>query len=56
MRSLVAVLAISACVSTQYTPQVVARGELVLQNRDGREMRAGGRRVSRALSWDGLDR
>ena len=47
---------LAGCVSTQYTPQVVARGELTLQNRDGLEMRAAGRRVARALSWNGLDR
>jgi len=47
---------LAACVSTQYTPQVVARGELTLRNHDGLEMHAGGRRVARALSWNGLDR
>jgi hypothetical protein len=56
MRPLFVIVALGACVSTQYTPQVVARGELTLVNRDGLEMRAGGRRVAKALSWNGLDR
>ena len=51
-----AVLCAAGCVSTQYTPQVVARGELTLQNHGGLELHAGGRRVARSLSWDGLDR
>jgi hypothetical protein len=55
MRWLVVVCA-AGCVSTQYTPQVVARGELTLQNHGGLKLHAGGRRVARSLSWDGLDR
>jgi hypothetical protein len=50
------VILLMGCVSTQYAAQVVARGELTLQNRDGLEMRAAGRRVARGLSWNGLDR
>jgi hypothetical protein len=49
-------VALSGCANTQYAPQVLARGELVLQNHDGLEMHAGGRRIARALSWGGLDR
>jgi len=49
-------VALAGCASTQYTPRVVARGELTLMNHDGLEMRAGGRRVAKALSWNGLDR
>lgn len=52
MRWLVLVV---GCASTSYTPQVVARGELTLQSRKGLEMQAGGRVVSRATSWEGLD-
>jgi hypothetical protein len=48
-------LLVAACVSTQYTPRVVARGELTLQNHGGLEARAGGRRIAKALSWNGLE-
>lgn len=40
--------------ATQYAPQVLARGELVLRYDEGFEMWAGGRRVARSLSWRGL--
>jgi hypothetical protein len=47
-------LLLAGCTHTHYTPQVLARGELFLQNRGGLEMHAGGRRVARGITWSGL--
>jgi hypothetical protein len=44
----------AGCATTVYSPQVVARGELTLRYDEGFEMWAGGRRVARGLSYDGL--
>jgi hypothetical protein len=40
---------------TGYVARVVARGELTLQYHGGYEMWAGGQRVSRGLTWAGLE-
>jgi hypothetical protein len=53
MRALL-LLMLAGCTNTHYTPQVLARGELVLRNRSGLEMHAGGRRVARGIKWNGL--
>lgn len=42
------------CATTQYEPQVVARGELTLRYRGGFELWGGGRRVARGLTYRGL--
>jgi hypothetical protein len=54
VRALVAVLVVG-CAHTDYRPQVVARGELVLQQHGQLEMVAAHRRVARALDWRGLE-
>ncbi|MCU1277124.1 MAG: hypothetical protein JWM53_670 [bacterium] len=57
MRALaVAALLASACAHTDYVPEVVARGELVLQQRrGGLEMWAANQRVARSIEWRGLE-
>lgn len=42
------------CASTQYTPRVVARGELTLRYDGGFEAWGGGRKVASGLTWIGL--
>jgi hypothetical protein len=51
---LLLLLLVVGCTNTHYTPQVLARGELFLQNKRGLEMHAGGRRVARSIKWNGL--
>jgi hypothetical protein len=53
---LVAALLAAACAHTDYAPEVIARGELVLQQRrGGLEMWAANRRVARSIEWRGLE-
>jgi hypothetical protein len=52
----VVVLLASACAHTEYVPEIVARGELVLQQRrGGLEMWDAHRRVARSVEWRGLE-
>jgi hypothetical protein len=55
MRALLTLVVCVGCANTTYTPQVVARGELVLTNHDGLQMHADGKRVARSLQWYGLE-
>ncbi|MCS6914426.1 MAG: hypothetical protein RMK29_01015 [Myxococcales bacterium] len=50
-----AAVSLPACATTQYAPQLVARGELVLRYDGGFEMWGGGRRVARSLLYRGLE-
>ncbi|HZS37684.1 MAG TPA: hypothetical protein VFF06_12695 [Polyangia bacterium] len=55
MRALAVIALIaSGCATTEYQPQLVARGELTLRYQGGFEMWGGGRRVARGLGWSGL--
>ena len=47
---------LSACASTSYTPQLVARGEITLRYQDGFQAWAGGREVAHGITWGGLER
>ncbi len=49
-------VAVTGCATSQYAPQVVARGELVLRYDDGFQMWAGGRQVAHGLQYHGLAR
>ena len=51
-----ATLASTGCATTQYQPQLAARGELLLRYDGGFVMQAQGQTVARALSYRGLDR
>ena len=51
-----ATLASMGCATTQYQPQLAARGELLLRYDGGFVMQAQGQTVARALSYRGLDR
>ena len=53
--ALAALVGTGGCAATQYTPTLVARGELTLRYDGGFAMDAGGREVSHGLSWSGLD-
>jgi hypothetical protein len=52
--ALVASVASLGCSTTQYTPQLVARGELTLRYHGRFEMVAGNRVIARGLAWNGL--
>ena len=59
MRRAIAALLVGAvaslgCATTQYSPQLVARGELTLRYHGRFEMMAGNRMVARGLLWNGL--
>lgn len=43
-----------ACSTTQYVPQVVARGEITLRYQGAYEMWAEGRKIAGGLGWKGL--
>ena len=47
-------LCVSGCATTQYTPQVVARGELTVRYEGRFEIYAGGKPVAHGLLWTGL--
>lgn len=48
-------LSLSGCATTQYAPQVVARGELTLRYDGHVEMWAGGQKVASGLAYSGLE-
>ncbi len=43
------------CASSQYAPQVVARGEITIQYRGGFELSAGGQPIAHSLLYTGLE-
>lgn len=51
----VAVAAASGCATSNYAPQVVARGELTVRYDGGFELAAAGRPVAKGLTYRGLD-
>lgn len=54
--ALLAMVLSPGCATTQYQPQLVARGELTLRYDGGFVMQAQGQHVAQALSYRGLDR
>lgn len=52
----VALATASGCATSNYAPQVVARGELTLRYDGGFELSAGGQPVAKGLTYRGLDR
>lgn len=53
---LVAMALCTGCATTQYQPQLVARGELVLRYDGGFVLQSAGQPVARGLSYRGLER
>ncbi|HMU40171.1 MAG TPA: hypothetical protein PKE31_14280 [Pseudomonadota bacterium] len=52
----VSLLSMGGCATTQYSSQLVARGELLLSYDGGFVMQAGGKKVAQGLSYRGLER